>query len=188
MRIIGKRTVAVFATRNLTARASLDHWLRETVAASWANAAEVLAPFSNAEMLSPERVRFEVAGGDFLLICAFDFLRGVACVKFIGTPAEYDSVAPLMSRRSERAIAMDIHPIRTDNDLAAALARVDAIWGAEPGTPEGDELDFLIVLIEEYENKLYPIVPIHAPTQRVAPSRLAPAPECGGRIHACLRA
>ena len=46
---------------------------------------------------------------------------------------------------------MTIHPIRTADDHHAALARIEAIWGAEPGTPEGDELDVLIDLVEHYE-------------------------------------
>lgn len=37
-----------------------------------------------------ERVRFEVAGGNYRLVAAFDFRRQIAFVKFIGTHAEYD--------------------------------------------------------------------------------------------------
>ena len=35
----------------------------------------------------------------------------------------------------------------------AALARVEALWGAEPDTPEGDELDVLLPLVEAYEEE-----------------------------------
>ena len=52
-----------------------------------------------------------------------------------------------------------VKPIRTDEDLERALARVDDIFHAEPGTPESDELDILASLIEIYENKRYPIAP-----------------------------
>jgi HTH-type transcriptional regulator / antitoxin HigA len=41
--------------------------------------------------------------------------------------------------------------IKTDTDHAAALARIDDIFFAEPSTPEGDELELLIHLVEEYE-------------------------------------
>lgn len=51
---------------------------------------------------------------------------------------------------------MDIHPIRTDNDLRLALARVEALWNAEPDTPEGDELDILVDLVEAYEARTVP--------------------------------
>jgi mRNA interferase HigB len=40
-------------------------------------------------------VRFEVAGGNYRLIAAFDFRRKIAFVKFIGTHAEYDRIDAL---------------------------------------------------------------------------------------------
>ena len=43
--------------------------------------------------------------------------------------------------------------IRTEADYDAALARIDEIFGAEPGTPEGEELDLLADLIVLYESQ-----------------------------------
>ena len=51
---------------------------------------------------------------------------------------------------------MDIRPIHTDEDDAAALRRIDALWNAAPGTPEGDELDVLIALVARYEEGRWP--------------------------------
>lgn len=51
---------------------------------------------------------------------------------------------------------MDIRPIRTDDDLRVALSRVDALWNAAPGAPEGDELDVLVDLVEAYEARTFP--------------------------------
>ncbi|HEY0025483.1 MAG TPA: transcriptional regulator [Longimicrobium sp.] len=50
-----------------------------------------------------------------------------------------------------------IHPIRTEADYKAALARVDTLMNAEPGTPDGDHLDVLVTLIEAYEARHWPI-------------------------------
>ena len=52
---------------------------------------------------------------------------------------------------------MDIRPIRNDDDLTAALARIDLLWGAESGAPEGDELDILLELVEHYEDRHYAV-------------------------------
>ena len=52
---------------------------------------------------------------------------------------------------------MDIKPIRTDEDHRAALAEIDACWGAPEGTEEGDKLDVLLALVEVYEAKRWPI-------------------------------
>jgi mRNA interferase HigB len=40
-------------------------------------------------VLNRDRVRFEIAGGNYRLVAAFDFRRKIAFVKFIGTHAEY---------------------------------------------------------------------------------------------------
>ncbi len=47
--------------------------------------------------------------------------------------------------------------IRTEEEYEAALARIDEIFDAETGTPEGEELDELADLVESYEDKHYPI-------------------------------
>lgn len=54
---------------------------------------------------------------------------------------------------------MRIRPIKIKTDYKKALARVDALMNAKPGTPKADELDVLVTLIEAYENKHYPIAP-----------------------------
>ena len=41
------------------------------------------------------KVWFEVAGGNYRWVVAFDFRRQVAFVKFIGTHSEYDRIDPL---------------------------------------------------------------------------------------------
>ena len=56
---------------------------------------EVQAAAPKAKVLNRERVRFEVAGGNYRLVVAFDFRRQIAFVKFIGTHADYDNVDAL---------------------------------------------------------------------------------------------
>ena len=46
-----------------------------------------------------------------------------------------------------------IKPIRSDEDLDAALARIEEIFDSEEGTPEDDELGILFDLVELYESK-----------------------------------
>ncbi len=50
-----------------------------------------------------------------------------------------------------------IQAIRTEPDYEAALARIDVLMDAEPGTPEGDELDVLADLVELYEAQHVPM-------------------------------
>ena len=47
--------------------------------------------------------------------------------------------------------------IKTPQEHEAALARIEEIFGARPGTPEGDELELLSLLVELYEAEQFPI-------------------------------
>ena len=54
---------------------------------------------------------------------------------------------------------MIIEPIRNDDELKAAFQRLEMVFQAEPDTPETDEMEVLVTLIEAYENKHYSITP-----------------------------
>jgi HTH-type transcriptional regulator/antitoxin HigA len=54
---------------------------------------------------------------------------------------------------------MNIKPIRSQEDLAAAFVRMEQLWGAELNSPEGDELEILALLIEKYEDQHFPMPP-----------------------------
>jgi HTH-type transcriptional regulator/antitoxin HigA len=47
--------------------------------------------------------------------------------------------------------------IKTEKDYERALARINDLMDADPGTPEGDELELLVTLVEAYEKVKYPI-------------------------------
>jgi HTH-type transcriptional regulator/antitoxin HigA len=47
--------------------------------------------------------------------------------------------------------------IKTDAQYKATLARIEEIFDAKPRTPKGDELELLVLLVETYEDKTYPI-------------------------------
>ena len=51
---------------------------------------------------------------------------------------------------------MDIQPIRSDEDHRAALAEIEACWGAREGTERGDKLEVLVALVESYEARRWP--------------------------------
>lgn len=52
---------------------------------------------------------------------------------------------------------MILKPIKTKADYQDALERLDKIFDAKSGTKEGDELEVLSILIDNYENTKYPI-------------------------------
>ena len=52
---------------------------------------------------------------------------------------------------------MEIKPIKTEKDYNQALERLEVIFDAKLGSPEGDELEVLGILIDQYENEHFPI-------------------------------
>ena len=52
---------------------------------------------------------------------------------------------------------MNLKPIRTKKDYQQAIERLEIIFDAKKGTSEGDELEILGILIDQYENKHFPI-------------------------------
>jgi len=52
---------------------------------------------------------------------------------------------------------MKLKPIKSDRELNRALKRIGELWGTKLGSPKGDELDVLILLVEKYEEENYAI-------------------------------
>ena len=52
---------------------------------------------------------------------------------------------------------MEIKPIKSEKDYQHALERLELIFDASPDSKEGDEAEILSMLVENYENKFYPI-------------------------------
>ena len=52
---------------------------------------------------------------------------------------------------------MEIKPIKTEKDYHKTLERLELIFDATPNSKEGDEAEILSLLIDNYENKNYPI-------------------------------
>lgn len=95
MRVIARHTLLRFADRHPEARPAAERWHAIVKGARWASMDDIQAAFSGAKVLNADRVRFEIAGGNYRLVVAFDFRRQVAYIKFIGTHQNYDRVDAL---------------------------------------------------------------------------------------------
>ncbi len=92
MRVIARNTLVVFWSKHPKAKVALERWYKFVRAAHWTSTDEVQRAAPKSKVLNRERVKFEVAGGNYRLVVAFDFRRQAAFVKFIGTHAEHDRV------------------------------------------------------------------------------------------------
>ena len=95
MRVLARSTLAAFGLAHPEARSAIARWHSVIKNGVFASPAEVQSAFSSAVVLNRERVRFEIAGGNYRLIAAFDFRRQIVFVKFLGTHAEYDKIDAL---------------------------------------------------------------------------------------------
>jgi len=67
--------------------------------------------------------------------------------------------------------------IKSEKDYEATMARVAEIFDAKPGTAKGDELALLLLFVEKYEEKVFPIGlpdPITAIRFRMEQQKLKP--------------
>ena len=75
-------------------------------------------------------------------------------------------------------------PITTDEEHRSALVEIEALWGAEEGTPEGDRLDALATRVAAFEDQQ------EAVRRAAARDPDAPDGDDGGaakRLSACRR-
>ena len=52
---------------------------------------------------------------------------------------------------------MDIRPIKNEKDYTHSLSRIESLMDADPHTPQMDELEVLVTLVEAYEQQHYRI-------------------------------
>lgn len=52
---------------------------------------------------------------------------------------------------------MNLKPIKTKKDYEQAMIRLENLFDAKKGTPKGDELEILSLLVEKYEDDKFPI-------------------------------
>ena len=52
---------------------------------------------------------------------------------------------------------MTIKPIKTKKDYQQALTRLELIFDSKRGSPKGDELEILGMLVDNYENENFPV-------------------------------
>lgn len=95
MRIVAQSSLQEFWRAHPETEAALRLWLAVARQATWKSMAEVQARWPKSKVLNAERVRFQIAGGDYRMICAIQFQAGICWIKFIGTHAQYDRVEAL---------------------------------------------------------------------------------------------
>ncbi len=117
--------------------------------------------YKNASILANNRVIFNIKGNDFRLIVFLNFLQGTCYLIWFGTHKEYDKIdcetVPFDKNILTfiKKIVMNWKVLKTEDDYNNASLRLMEIFHATPNTPDGDEMELLLVLIQDYDNRRY---------------------------------
>jgi mRNA interferase HigB len=90
MIIIGRNLLTEFCSEHADARSSVAVWIGITEKASWKKPLDVIATFSNANVIKGKLGIFNIKNNDYRLETNLSFSSGVVSVIWIGKHKEYD--------------------------------------------------------------------------------------------------
>ena len=92
MNIHNKGSLRDFWIKHSQSKRPLEFWYADVLSKDWKRPADVKKDYASASIIGNNRIVFNIKGNDFRLIVEFNYQKGWAFVKFIGTHAEYDRV------------------------------------------------------------------------------------------------
>lgn len=92
MQIISIKTLRVFWQAHAAAEAPLKAWYHETKIAEWRSFQDIKNRYSHADVLSGNRVVFNLKGNTYRLVVRINYQSGCIFIRFVGTHAQYDKI------------------------------------------------------------------------------------------------
>ena len=98
MRVITRKTLNAFIASlkgskdQKAVKAALDSWFYEAKNANWKSPADIRKSYTNASIVGPDRVVFNIKGNDYRLVVAVNYHRQIIFIKWLGRHAEYDKI------------------------------------------------------------------------------------------------
>jgi mRNA interferase HigB len=98
VRVIARKTLRTFVESlqgrrdQKVVKAALDSWFHEAEKADWKSPADIRKSYTNASIVGPDRVVFNIKGNDYRLVVAVDYGRQIIFIKWLGTHADYDRI------------------------------------------------------------------------------------------------
>lgn len=92
MRIIARSTLKLFWIKYSDAEQPLKAWFEIVKASIWEKPNDIKEVFRSADILSNNRVVFNIKGNKYRLIVSVRYDLKIVYVRFIGTHAEYDKI------------------------------------------------------------------------------------------------
>jgi mRNA interferase HigB len=92
VRIISRKTLKDFWQTHADATEPLKAWFHEAKGADWKTFHDIKACYRSADVLSGNRVVFNIKGNTYRLVVKIHYNTRVAYIRFIGTHADYDKI------------------------------------------------------------------------------------------------
>jgi len=152
-----------FADAHADVRQPILAWFAEVARAHWSGPDDIKTRYPSARFLRGDRVVFNVKGNKY---------RGRRCrqvrvLRRLHPLHRYAHRVRRDRRRHQLGLVMDIKPIHTPADHAAALKEVERLWdNAQPGTSDGDKFEVLTALVDAYEREHFEIPRAHSAARR----------------------
>ena len=92
MRVISKKILREFWEKHSDSEQQLKSWFQETSNAEWNSPNDIKIEYPSANILSNNRVVFNIKGNKYRLIVRINYDYKMAWIRFVGTHAEYDKI------------------------------------------------------------------------------------------------
>ena len=92
MRVIKRPTLRTFWEVHRDAEDELKAWYAEAERAQWKTPQDILKRYNSADILSGNRVVFNIKGNHYRLVAQIHYNTGIVYIRFVGTHAEYDRI------------------------------------------------------------------------------------------------
>ncbi len=92
MRVVTRRTLKEFWEKYPAAEKPLREWEARMHFGRFANASEIVAAFSDADVIGDKRIVFNIGGNKFRLVARVNYSAQAAYVRFVGTHNQYNNI------------------------------------------------------------------------------------------------
>jgi len=92
LRVIAKKILRDFWTKDSDCEQQLKSWYNEAADATWKNPNEIKQEYPSASILEYNRIVFNIKGNNYRLIIKINYHYQMIWIRFIGTHAQYDKI------------------------------------------------------------------------------------------------
>lgn len=90
MKVTGRNLLTDFSAKHANVKSALEAWFSEAQRADWKTPQDIKNRYRSADILSDNRVIFNIKGNRYRLVVKVRYQNGIVRIEWVGTHAEYD--------------------------------------------------------------------------------------------------